>query len=113
MHLLGWEIRWRKRRCELAPPFLTALFRVRSLRERRQWAPLSNQPAIRRRDDRVRAIRKRVTSEGGQIPMVGDQPKQFPGQRWFGLAGPLPWPLLVVLLVCWVLMYRIVSTWPE
>jgi hypothetical protein len=114
MRLFGLEIGWRGNRYQPAAPFRNALLRVRSLRERCQWAPLSNQAAIRRREDRLRAIRKSVRFVYNRTcSFIDDHPEQSSGGSWFGLAGPLPWPLLVVLLVFWVLMYRIVSTWPE
>src|SRR5881628_229060 len=63
MRVLGWDIHLRKRRCAPISSFPNALARVRSLRERCQWPPLSNQPAIRQREERVTAFRKRVLYE--------------------------------------------------
>jgi len=63
MRVLGWNIHWLKRRCEPVASY-PALTKVRSLRERCQWRPLSRESAIHQREGRVAAARHRVSYSG-------------------------------------------------
>jgi len=64
MRVLGWNIHWRGRRCEPVTSLPGALTKVRSLRERCQWPPLSRESAIHQRESRVITARNRVNYSG-------------------------------------------------
>jgi hypothetical protein len=88
MRVLGWNIHWGRRRCEPATSFPRALTKVRSLRERCQWPPLSRESAIQQRESRVMTARTGVHYSGLPADLPIHVPRK-PKLLWLCNVHPL------------------------
>ncbi|SRR5258705_9266150 len=111
MRVLGWNIHWRRRRCEPVASFPDALTKVRSLRESCQWPPLSSAPAIQQRESRVVAARNRVHYSGLPEGLPIHVPRK-PKLLWLCNVNPL-YAVLALFLLALVAGFLLVVVKPK